>query len=94
MGRSSTIQFNGHHIELADASDDAAGTTEDRDELERALARLSPDQRVVVALRFYRDWTVDDIAERLAIPPGTVKSRLHHALARLADYLTPKDAPR
>ena len=68
--------------------------SEDRDAIERALARLSDDQRIVVALRFYRDWTVDDIARRLAIPPGTVKSRLHHALARLALILDASEGPR
>lgn len=64
---------------------------EARDEVERALARLSPDHRIVIALRFYRDLTVDDIAVRLAIPAGTVKSRLHHALERLESLLAAPD---
>jgi RNA polymerase sigma-70 factor (ECF subfamily) len=55
------------------------------------MSRLGPDDRVVLALRFYRDLTVDEIAHRLAISPGTVKSRLHYALRRLHDVL---DEPR
>jgi RNA polymerase sigma-70 factor (ECF subfamily) len=48
-----------------------------------ALATLSPDHQVVVALRFYRDLTIDQIATRLGIPAGTVQSRLHYALKQL-----------
>jgi RNA polymerase sigma-70 factor (ECF subfamily) len=51
--------------------------------LEPAFARLSPDQRIIVVLRFWRDLSVDAIAERLGIPAGTVKSRLHYALETL-----------
>ena len=51
--------------------------------LAAGLATLSPEQRVVVALRFYLDLPVDKIAGRLDIPAGTVQSRLHYALKRL-----------
>jgi RNA polymerase sigma-70 factor (ECF subfamily) len=80
--------------ELDVASADLGIASEDRDEIERALTRLSDDHRIVVALRFYGDWTVDDIARHLAIPPGTVKSRLHHALARLARFLDSSEGTR
>jgi DNA-directed RNA polymerase specialized sigma24 family protein len=36
-----------------------------------------------VALRFFRDLPIDEIAHRLDIPAGTVQSRLHYALRRL-----------
>jgi RNA polymerase sigma-70 factor, ECF subfamily len=62
---------------------DQAGRLVTRDALDRAFVRLEPDHQIVVALRFYRDLTVEEIARRLAIPEGTVKSRLHHALRRL-----------
>jgi RNA polymerase sigma-70 factor (ECF subfamily) len=69
----------GEHPAVADPS----GPTAARDFLERAMALLDPDQQVVVALRFGADLTVPAIAATLAIPEGTVKSRLHHALGRL-----------
>jgi RNA polymerase sigma-70 factor (ECF subfamily) len=50
-----------------------------RDELERAFARLSADQRTVLVLMYYRDLSISDIAMALAISPGTVKSRLYAA---------------
>ncbi len=59
-----------------------------RDALARAFAVLDPDERIVIVLRFWRDLTVDDIAERTGTPSGTVKSRLHHALGRLRTALT------
>jgi RNA polymerase sigma-70 factor, ECF subfamily len=48
-----------------------------------ALQRLSPDHQVVVALRFYLDFSVDEIALRTNARTGTVKSRLHYALRAL-----------
>ncbi len=52
-------------------------------DLERALANLDVEHRTVVVLRYWQDRTVDDIANRLGIPAGTVKSRLHHAMRSL-----------
>jgi RNA polymerase sigma-70 factor (ECF subfamily) len=48
-----------------------------------ALARLDMDLRVVLVLRYWADLSVDQIAERLAIPSGTVKSRLNRGLKRI-----------
>lgn len=56
-----------------------------------ALARLEPDLRAVVVLRFYADLATDDIARKLGIPTGTVKSRLHRAVAALRRALPPEE---
>ncbi len=66
---------------------DGSRATADRDELGRALVALNPDQRIVVVLRFWADLTVEAIAERLGVPVGTVKSRLHHSLKTLRSTL-------
>jgi RNA polymerase sigma-70 factor (ECF subfamily) len=50
---------------------------------ERLLATLPEAQRAVVILRHFHDLGEDEVAAILEIPRGTVKSRLHHALARL-----------
>jgi RNA polymerase sigma factor (sigma-70 family) len=50
-----------------------------RDAVGRALGRLSPEQRVVVVLRYWRDMPLEEIAAHLDLPLGTVKSRLHYA---------------
>jgi len=58
-----------------------------RDAVERALATLPVDQRAAVVLRYWRDMTLEEIAEHLRWPIGTVKSRLHRALQVLRDNL-------
>jgi RNA polymerase sigma-70 factor, ECF subfamily len=55
----------------------------DRDQLERGFRRLSIDHRAVVVLHHYLDWPLEQIAETLGVPPGTVRSRLHHAMRGL-----------
>jgi len=61
-------------LERSDAALDAA----------QLLARLPEAQREVIVLRYYHDLSEDDVADILEIPTGTVKSRLHQAIARLA----------
>lgn len=55
----------------------------DGDEALRAIAGLVPEEREVVILHFWADLTLDSVAERLGVPPGTARSRLHRALTRL-----------
>ncbi len=59
----------------------------ERDALLAGLGRLTPDERIVVVLRFWADLRLESIAERLGWPLGTVKSRLHRALERLRETL-------
>jgi RNA polymerase sigma-70 factor (ECF subfamily) len=73
------------------AADDHAHTST-RIGLELAFARLRPDQRIIIVLRFWRDLPVEEIADRLGIPVGTVKSRLHHALRSLRAALESEEA--
>ena len=68
----------------------------ERDALLAGLARLTPDERMVVVLRFWADLPLDAIGDRLDWPVGTVKSRLHRAVGRLRETLTsdPTEAAR
>lgn len=52
-------------------------------DLDRAVKALPVDSRAVVVLRHYLDWSTDEVARALQIRPGTVKSRLHRAMAEL-----------
>jgi RNA polymerase sigma factor (sigma-70 family) len=79
------------------AISDIASIVADRELLDAALKRLRPEARAVVVLHFYLGLTLPDLAESLAIPVGTAKSRLHRALAEMrfaidAD-LTPVQEP-
>jgi len=60
---------------------------ESRLDAAKLLARLPEPQREVLILRYYYDLKEQDVADILGCPKGTVKSRLHHALARLAAAL-------
>jgi RNA polymerase sigma-70 factor (ECF subfamily) len=55
--------------------------------LAAAVAALPTQHRAVVVLRFDRDWSLDQIADALNVPLGTVKSRLHRALEALRTAL-------
>ena len=81
-------------VEVAVSAGDPFAQSHDRDVLANAIATLPPDHRVVVALRYYRDLPVEEIASRLGIPAGTVQSRLHYALKRLHAAIDAADAAR
>jgi RNA polymerase sigma-70 factor (ECF subfamily) len=56
-----------------------------------ALARITPAQRAVVVLHHVMDLPIEQIAEELQLPPGTVKSRLARARQALAPLLVVKE---
>ena len=61
------------------AGPDEGGSLVNRDRLERGFRRLPPDQRALLVFTHYMDLTPTEISERLGIPVGTVRSRLHYA---------------
>jgi RNA polymerase sigma-70 factor (ECF subfamily) len=65
------------------AGPDATSLVVDRDQLERGFRRLSIDHRAVVVLHHYLDMPLEEVAEAVGIPIGTVRSRLHHAMRGL-----------
>lgn len=61
----------------------------EREALEQALEALPRQQREVLVLRFFFDLSVQQTAELLGLPEGTVKSAAHRGLERLRDLLSP-----
>lgn len=57
--------------------------------LRQELERMSPDSRLLFSLRFEEELSVPQIAEVMAIPEGTVKSRLHTLTQTLKKKLNP-----
>lgn len=55
------------------------------DDLLTLLNGLGETHREAVILRFVDDLSIDEIADVLDLPAGTVKSRLHHAVAKMRD---------
>lgn len=58
---------------------DESISIDDRDRIDRGFRRLPPDQRAILVFTHYLAMTPTEIAERLGIPVGTVRSRLHYA---------------
>ncbi len=56
--------------------------------LRTCLSELSPELREAVALRFFADLSLEQIAHAQSVPLGTVKSRLHAAMSKLRAALT------
>ena len=67
----------------ASAAGDAFGSVIDRDQLERGFRRLSVEHRAVLVLHQFLDLSIDEVADTLGVPAGTVRSRLHHAMRGL-----------
>ncbi|MBO7119283.1 MAG: sigma-70 family RNA polymerase sigma factor [Bacteroidaceae bacterium] len=57
--------------------------------LQRELEKLPPEGRMLFSLRFEEELTVPQIAEVMAVPEGTVKSRLHTLTQTLKHKLNP-----
>ena len=58
-------------------------SVDDRDALDRAFRRLSPEHRAVFVLHHHAGHPLAEIAEIVGAPVGTVKSRLHYATRTL-----------
>lgn len=73
--------------ELGDPSrDTAAGADQGR--IRQVLGALSPEQREVLLLGYFEGLSSSEIAERVGVPLGTVKSRVAAALAALRNALS------
>ncbi len=82
----------GRRVEsAAESSTGISWAPADHQDLDRAIGRLKEDDQIVLGLRFGRDLTVPQIAAQLALPEGTVKSRLHYALEHVRAALDAED---
>jgi len=61
---------------------------ERRQMVRRALQTLSADQRQVIEIAYFSGFSQSEIAERLDIPLGTVKTRMRIGLMRLREFLS------
>lgn len=78
-------------MDIPDASADPAGTAEQRarqDVVQQALSRLGVEHRQILVMYDLTGQSYEDISEMLAIPLGTVKSRLNRARHALKAELT------
>ena len=69
------------------SEDQAFGAIEDRDRLDKALAQLPPNYRMLVVAHYMRGVQYEALAEALNLPLGTVKTHLYRAKRRLRELL-------
>jgi RNA polymerase sigma-70 factor (ECF subfamily) len=74
-------------VELSDALAAPEPNRPPRDDVLAALARLSPEHRAVVVMRYLLEFTPGEIAAALELPRGTVNSRLRRGLDALEEEL-------
>ena len=91
-------QAEGRALERSGTIDDlvqerALEQVGDHDELQRALDRLEPAEREVLALRYGSDLRLQDIADVTSLPLSTVQGRLYNGLRKLRDALEPEPEP-
>ena len=80
---------SGTCTDSAPGPEERALAAEQGSEVQAALTELSQEYRVVVLLRFYQGFSLQEIADTLQIPLGTVKSRLSVGVHRLRTMLAP-----
>ena len=57
-------------------------------QLEGLLAKMSPRYRELIELRFFREFSYEEIAAKLSLPMGTVKTQIHRAREQLCRFIT------
>ena len=87
-----------HEAVTADVPDQPVGDTSslvlDRWLIAEALTGLSTEHRLAITAAYFEGQSVAEIAARLQIPEGTVKSRLHYGLRTLKLILQEKGVTR
>jgi RNA polymerase sigma-70 factor (ECF subfamily) len=84
--RADPIEAAGELAGESGADDDALLRLE-RERVQSALAKLPDREREAIELAYYGGFSQSELAERLGIPIGTIKSRMFTGLARLRELL-------
>ena len=89
LQKSARVSRNAGDAALETFVDDGAGADRlgDHSRVKRALTELGPEQRRVLELAYFEGMSCTEIAAKIAIPVGTVKSRLAAGLDRLRSEL-------
>lgn len=82
-------KFRRHQADQAPPAGAAPDGTGSVDSLREAIGKLDMDRQAMLRLFYIEELSIEEIAQALAIPTGTVKSRLHHTRRQLRALLEP-----
>lgn len=60
---------------------------QNRDQLESLMNMMTPRYRELIELRFFREFSYEEISIQLTLPMGTVKTQIHRAREQLCRYI-------
>jgi RNA polymerase sigma factor (sigma-70 family) len=70
-----------------DESDEKQNSNDKSEILLDAVGKLSPERRTLLMLRYQQGFDIEQIAQIINVPAGTVKSRLHRTLDQLKEII-------
>ena len=82
-----TVPLSDRELISVPSEDEESGAFEGKAAVRQAISDLVPVQKQVVVLRYFAELSVPEVARAMGVREGTVKSRLHRALARLRESL-------
>lgn len=62
-----------------------------RSQIEHCLERLAPNYRQLILMRFFEEYSYEEIAAKLGLPMGTVKTRIHRAREQMCRLILQGD---
>jgi len=89
-GREQLVELDDAFRSEADIPEEEAAKRIRQKQIRKAIHHLTPDQQMVISLKYLDDWCNEEIARALKKPVGAVKSIQHRALKSLQRLLTEK----
>lgn len=83
------IEWNSSNVPIANTPtpEESMITNQNSIQLEHFISKMSPQYRKLVELRFFKEFSYEEIAAELSLPLGTVKTQIHRAREQLCRFI-------